>query len=53
MAELFRFSKRILALQLTKRILNEAKAKGADCIVLACPPCDSYLELRKADRKEI
>lgn len=38
-----------IALQLTKQILDEAKEKGADCIVLACPLCDTNLELRQAD----
>lgn len=32
-----------------KKILDEAKSLNADCIVLACPLCDTNLELRQAD----
>jgi len=37
------------AFHLTKQILDEAKSLNADCIVLACPLCDTNLELRQAD----
>lgn len=42
-------SKQDVAFDLTKNILDEAKALGADCIVLACPLCDTNLELRQSD----
>ncbi|WP_354636169.1 heterodisulfide reductase-related iron-sulfur binding cluster [Planktothricoides raciborskii] len=42
-------SKQDVAFDLTKNILDEAKALGADCIVLACPLCDTNLELRQPD----
>jgi heterodisulfide reductase subunit B len=38
-----------VALELTKRLLDEAKSLGADCIVLACPLCSTNLELRQPD----
>jgi heterodisulfide reductase subunit B len=38
-----------VALSLTKRLLDEAKSLGADCVVLACPLCSTNLELRQAD----
>jgi len=34
---------------LTKKLLDEAKSLGADCIVLACPLCATNLELRQPD----
>lgn len=37
------------AFYLTKQILDEAKSLNAHCIVLACPLCDTNLELRQAD----
>ncbi|PAX55236.1 CoB--CoM heterodisulfide reductase iron-sulfur subunit B family protein [Brunnivagina elsteri] len=38
-----------VAFELTKRLLDEAKSLGADCIVLACPLCSTNLELRQPD----
>lgn len=38
-----------VALELTKRLLDEAKSLDADCIVLACPLCSTNLELRQPD----
>ncbi len=38
-----------VAYELTKGILDEAQALGADCIVLACPLCSTNLELRQPD----
>lgn len=38
-----------VALELTKRLLDEAKSLGANCIVLACPLCSTNLELRQPD----
>ncbi len=38
-----------MALDLTKSLLDEAKALGIDCLVLACPLCDTNLELRQPD----
>ncbi|MEA5505726.1 CoB--CoM heterodisulfide reductase iron-sulfur subunit B family protein [Halotia wernerae UHCC 0503] len=38
-----------VALELTKRLLDEAKSLSADCIVLACPLCSTNLELRQPD----
>ena len=37
---------------LTKQLLDEAISLGADCIVLACPLCDTNLELRQPDIAE-
>ncbi|MEB3173855.1 MAG: CoB--CoM heterodisulfide reductase iron-sulfur subunit B family protein [Cyanobacteriota bacterium] len=37
------------AYKLTKALLDEAQALGADCIVLACPLCSTNLELRQPD----
>ena len=42
-------SKQDVAFDLTKKILDEAQSLGADCIVLACPLCDTNLELRQSD----
>lgn len=42
-------SKQEVAFDLTKNILDEAQSLGADCIVLACPLCDTNLELRQTD----
>jgi heterodisulfide reductase subunit B len=42
-------SQKDTAFDLTKQILDEAQSLGADCIVLACPLCDTNLELRQAD----
>jgi heterodisulfide reductase subunit B2 len=42
-------SKQDVAFELTKNLLDEAKSLGADCIVLACPLCDTNLELRQPD----
>jgi heterodisulfide reductase subunit B len=42
-------SQKDTAFDLTKNILDEAKALGVDCIVLACPLCDTNLELRQGD----
>lgn len=42
-------SKEDVALNLTKKLLDEAKSLEADCIVLACPLCSSNLELRQSD----
>ncbi|MFP4102133.1 CoB--CoM heterodisulfide reductase iron-sulfur subunit B family protein [Coleofasciculus sp.] len=38
-----------VAFELTKRLLDEAKSLGADCMVLACPLCANNLELRQPD----
>ncbi|MEB3309339.1 MAG: CoB--CoM heterodisulfide reductase iron-sulfur subunit B family protein [Snowella sp.] len=38
-----------VAYELTKKLLDEAQALGADCIVLACPLCSTNLELRQPD----
>ncbi|WP_107667895.1 CoB--CoM heterodisulfide reductase iron-sulfur subunit B family protein [Cyanothece sp. BG0011] len=38
-----------VAFDLTKQLLDEAQSLEADCIVLACPLCDTNLELRQAD----
>jgi heterodisulfide reductase subunit B len=42
-------SQQEVAFELTKKLLDEAKSLGADCIVLACPLCDTNLELRQSD----
>jgi heterodisulfide reductase subunit B2 len=42
-------SQQDVAFELTKNLLDEAKFLGADCIVLACPLCDSNLELRQSE----
>jgi heterodisulfide reductase subunit B len=42
-------SKQDVAFDLTKKLLDEAKSLGADCIVLACPLCDTNLEMRQSD----
>lgn len=42
-------AKQGVAFELTKNLLDEAKALGADCIVLACPLCATNLELRQPD----
>ncbi len=42
-------SQQDIAFDLTKQLLDEAKSLGADCIVLACPLCDTNLELRQED----
>ena len=42
-------SKQDVAFDLTKKLLDEAKSLGADCIVLACPLCATNLELRQPD----
>lgn len=42
-------AKQDVAFELTKNLLDEAKALGADCIVLACPLCATNLELRQPD----
>jgi len=42
-------SQQDVAFDLTKKLLDEAKSLGADCIVLACPLCDTNLELRQPD----
>lgn len=42
-------SQKDTAFDLTKQILDEAHSLGADCIVLACPLCDTNLELRQTD----
>lgn len=42
-------SKQDVAFDLTKKLLDEAKSLGADCLVLACPLCDTNLELRQPD----
>ncbi|HEY9607546.1 MAG TPA: CoB--CoM heterodisulfide reductase iron-sulfur subunit B family protein [Allocoleopsis sp.] len=42
-------SKQEVALELTKKLLDEAKSLEADCIVLACPLCSTNLELRQSD----
>ena len=42
-------SQKDVAFDLTKKLLDEAKSLGADCIVLACPLCDTNLELRQSD----
>lgn len=42
-------SKKEVAFELTKQLLDEAKSLGADCIVLACPLCATNLELRQPD----
>jgi heterodisulfide reductase subunit B len=42
-------SKQDVAFDLTKQLLDEAQSLGADCIVLACPLCDTNLELRQSD----
>jgi heterodisulfide reductase subunit B len=42
-------TKKDVALDLTKKLLDEAKDLGADCIVLACPLCATNLELRQAE----
>lgn len=42
-------SQQDVAFELTKNLLDEAKSLGADCIVLACPLCDTNLELRQSD----
>lgn len=42
-------SQKDTAFDLTKQILDEALSLGADCIILACPLCDTNLELRQAD----
>ena len=42
-------SKEEVAFELTKKLLDEAKSLGADCIVLACPLCATNLELRQPD----
>jgi heterodisulfide reductase subunit B2 len=42
-------SQQDVAFELTKKLLDEAKSLGADCIVLACPLCDTNLELRQPD----
>ncbi|MEQ9487217.1 MAG: heterodisulfide reductase-related iron-sulfur binding cluster [Coleofasciculus sp. F4-SAH-05] len=38
-----------VAFELTKRLLDEAKSLGADCMVFACPLCANNLELRQPD----
>ncbi|WP_066376604.1 MULTISPECIES: CoB--CoM heterodisulfide reductase iron-sulfur subunit B family protein [unclassified Anabaena] len=38
-----------VALELTKRLLDEAQSLGADCIVLACPLCATNLEIKQPD----
>jgi len=38
-----------VAFELTKRLLDEAKSLGADCMVLACPLCANNLELSQPD----
>ncbi|MEQ8957014.1 MAG: CoB--CoM heterodisulfide reductase iron-sulfur subunit B family protein [Coleofasciculus sp. C2-GNP5-27] len=38
-----------VAFELTKRLLDEAKSLGTDCMVLACPLCANNLELRQPD----
>lgn len=42
-------SQQDVAFELTKNLLDEAKSLGADCIVLACPLCDTNLELRQSE----
>ena len=42
-------SQKDVAFDLTKQLLDEAQSLGADCIVLACPLCDTNLELRQSD----
>ncbi|CAD5957793.1 CoB--CoM heterodisulfide reductase subunit B 2 [Planktothrix tepida] len=42
-------SQQDIAFDLTKQLLDEAKFQGADCIVLACPLCDTNLELRQGE----
>lgn len=42
-------SQKEVALDLTKKLLDEAKSLGADCIVLACPLCATNLELRQPE----
>ena len=42
-------SQQEVAFDLTKKLLDEAKDLGADCIVLACPLCSTNLELRQPD----
>lgn len=38
-----------VAFDLTKALLDEAQALGVDCLVLACPLCDTNLELHQPD----
>ncbi|MBR8826352.1 MAG: CoB--CoM heterodisulfide reductase iron-sulfur subunit B family protein [Gomphosphaeria aponina SAG 52.96 = DSM 107014] len=38
-----------VAFEMTKKLLDEAKSLGADCIILACPLCSNNLELRQPD----
>ena len=42
-------AKQEVAFELTKKLLDEAKSLGADCIVLACPLSSTNLELRQPD----
>ncbi len=41
-----------LAFEMTKKILEAAKAKGADCIVTACPLCHMLLDAKQPDIEE-
>lgn len=45
-------SQKKVAFELTKNILDDARERIADCIVLACPLCANNLELRQADIEE-
>ncbi len=38
-----------IALRLTRSILESASEKGADCIVVVCPLCQSNLDTRQGD----
>jgi len=38
-----------LAFEMTKNLLEDAKAKGADCVVTACPLCHMMLDAKQPD----
>jgi heterodisulfide reductase subunit B len=43
------FTNRKIMLKLTYEILKEAKASGADCVIVACPICQMALDARQID----
>lgn len=45
----FSLSKKEVVLKLTNDILNMAKLSGAECIVTACPLCQSNLDMRQKE----